>query len=64
MQPNSSLIKKIMMHIDFLGKNLYPVGRAMLSSTSVVIVMLGFWGYKIAKKIDCISEDLKNIKKV
>jgi hypothetical protein len=28
MQPNVSLIKKLMMHIDFLGKNLYPVGRA------------------------------------
>ena len=40
MQPNVSLIKKLMMHIDFLGKNLYPVGRAKLSSTSVVILML------------------------
>ena len=38
MQPNVSLIKKLMMHIDFLGKNLYPVGRAKLSSTSVVIL--------------------------
>ena len=37
MQPNVSLIKKIMMHIDFLGKNLYPVGWAKLSSKSVVI---------------------------
>ena len=40
MQPNVSLIKKLMMHIDFLGKNLYPVGRAKLSSTSVVILIL------------------------
>ena len=39
MQPNVSLIKKLMMHIDFLGKNLYPVGRAKLSSTSVVILL-------------------------
>ena len=31
MQPNVSLIKKLMTHIDFLGKNLYPVGRAKLS---------------------------------
>ena len=38
MQPNVSLIKKLMMHIDFLGKNLYPVGRAELSSISVVIL--------------------------
>ena len=41
MQPNVSLIKKLMMHIDFLGKNLYPVGRAKLSSTSVVILTMG-----------------------
>ena len=41
MQPNVSLIKKLMMHIDFLGKNLYPVGRAKLSSTSVVILTQG-----------------------
>ena len=40
MQPNVSLIKKLMMHIDFLGKNLYPVGRAKLSSTSVVTLMV------------------------
>ena len=39
MQPNVSLIKKLMMLIDFLGKNLYPVGRAKLSSTSVVILV-------------------------
>ena len=38
MQPNISLIKKLMMHIDFLGKNISPVGRAKLSSTSVVIL--------------------------
>ena len=39
MQPNVSLIKNLMMHIDFLGKILYPVGRAKLSSTSVVILL-------------------------
>ena len=39
MQLNVSLIKKLMMRIVFLGKNLYPVGRAKLSSTGVVILM-------------------------
>ena len=26
MQPNVSLVKKLMMQIDFLGEKLYPVG--------------------------------------
>ena len=38
MQPNVSQIKKLMMHISSLGKNLYPVGWAKLSFTSVVIL--------------------------
>ena len=38
MQPNASLIKKLIMQIYFLGKKLYPVGRAQLSSTSEVIL--------------------------
>ena len=37
MQPNASLIKKSMMDNDFIGKNLYSVEQAKLSSTSVVI---------------------------
>jgi len=49
MQPNVSLIKKLMMHIDFLGKNLYPVGRATLSSTSVVILGWFLWEIDIEK---------------
>ena len=47
MQPNVSLIKKLMMHIDFLGKNLYPVGQAKLSSTSVVILTLDIKTLKV-----------------
>ena len=39
MQLNVSLIKKLIMHIDFIGKNLYPVRRAKLSSISVVILL-------------------------
>ena len=39
MQSNASLIKKLMMHNDFIGKNLYSVGRAKLSSTSVIILI-------------------------
>ena len=38
MQSNASLIKKLMMHNDFIGKNLCFVGRAKLSSTSVVFL--------------------------
>ena len=40
MQSNASLIKKLMMHSDFIGKNLYSVVRAKLSSKSVVILTL------------------------
>ena len=40
MQSNASLIKKLMVHNDFARKNLYSVGRAKLSSTSVVILLL------------------------
>ena len=39
MQSNASLIKKLMMQNDFIAKNLYSVGQAKLSSTSVVILM-------------------------
>ena len=39
MQSNASLIKKLMMHNDFTGKNLYSVGWAKLSSTSVFILV-------------------------
>ena len=31
---------KIMMHIDFIAKNLYPIEWAMLTSTSVVMLTL------------------------
>ena len=34
MQSNASLIRKLMLHNDFIGKNLYSVGRVRLSSTS------------------------------
>ena len=39
MQSNASRIKKLMMHNDFVGKNIYTVGRAKLSSSSVVILI-------------------------
>ena len=38
MQPNASLIKNLIIHIDILGKNLYPVEQAKLSSISVIIL--------------------------
>jgi len=38
MQLDVSPIKRLMMHSDFLGKNLNPVGQAKLSSTSAVIL--------------------------
>ena len=37
-QTSPSLITKLMMLIDFLGKNIYPIEWARLSSTSVVIL--------------------------
>ena len=39
MQFKSSQIKKLMMHNDFICKNLYSVERTKLSSTSVVVLM-------------------------
>ena len=49
MQHNVSLIKKLMMH--FLGKNLYPVGQAKLSSTSVVILSLNRSPWSMVKSL-------------
>ena len=40
MQPNASLIKELMMPNDFIGKKLYSVEQAKVSSTSVVILNL------------------------
>ena len=38
MQPDASLIKKLLMPNDFIGKKLYSVERAKVGSTCVVIL--------------------------
>ena len=57
MQSNASLIKKLMMHIDSLGKNLYPVGRAKLSKcghTNIQVDILNSLECNISSEFDFI----------